>query len=434
MRYGVFIFWLAWVAGASPLLADEPVDVTDVPGVNTAVAAGAQITSAAASGTGSTSALPCPPVPALLTQVTACPNIAQVTRPNVNDDAGTARPACDGMPNQAYQQLLQFNIRGYELMNQRRALIAQRMTCLLGVPVSEAQVVDGLAQLANGVCDTSGASSRKLVISCGSSGLGAAASFSGGPNSSGDFCGTLLFNPDVVTRIRNQERVVNQMAMTSPNYQAATNQLELYKQDLVDGIIHENAHALASLLQSRIPGASMSSPPNRTCSVGPLMQEYVAGCRFFDGERDARLRMRMGTPTFDRDHYRPYADITVIEAAVPRLERSTQRNRARAERLRAQATRRTLSFDDRRVLETYDFEVEQLARFRVERPCAEAEALDPVKYMYRDLDQAAAGCGVVPSGRYRNEATARSLARDIVGMGAGCTNARTTMFGSSGTP
>jgi hypothetical protein len=402
--------------------------VTGEPGINTAIAAGAEISGAA---NPAPAASPCPPARVLLTQVTACPNISRVTRPTTRV-GDLVRPVCDGMSDAAYQQLVLFNIRGYALMNQARANIARRMTCLLGVAVSEAQITDGLAQLAQKLCDTSGSPTRLFSVTCGDSGMGAAASFSAGASDDPDYCGRIMFKPDVVTRIRDRERRLSGVPLGHPNYVTFASDYELAKQDLVDGIIHENTHALASLLRRAIPGASMDAPPNRSCSVGALTQTYTPLCNFYDGERNnARLTMVIGKSGFDHDNYRPFADVGLIDQELPRLRRTVSRGRAYAERLRSSSRRRMLNSAERAELETYDFSAAQLTRFESERACAVVDAQDP-QYIYTDLDRPPGACAAVPSGRYRNEVTARSIARDIAGYG--CVNARTTMFGPTGTP
>ena len=427
---------VAWADDDDPV---PPAVVTGAPGVSTAIAVGATITGTVASGTTGTVACPVvAPVPALLTQVNSCSNISSVTRPTVVSDMGTTRPACDSLADPAYQELVQANIRAYALMNSRRQMIAQRMTCLLGVPVSEAQITDGLGQLSNLLCDTTGSANRNFVIDCGSSGAGATASYGGGlPYEPGrvtdQFCGSLRFRGDAIARIRDQERNVRGMSMSGPTYQQAVTQLEFLKQDFVDTIVHENTHALSSLLARQIPNASMSNPPNRTCSVGPMVRQYSAGCRFFDGQRDTALTMRLGTPAFDRGHYRPYATTEVINESIPRLEREIRSGRRAAERIRTASASRALTPAEIINLEGYDSRVRSLARFRAEMPCAAAADADPNGFMYQDIDQPTGGCGAIPSGTYRNEAAARAVARDITGGGS-CPASRTAIFGARGTP
>ncbi|MCC7441462.1 MAG: hypothetical protein IT285_07505 [Bdellovibrionales bacterium] len=421
---------LAWGVQALAGPGDPPEDVTGAAGVSTAVA-GPATASGAIAGMGCPT---CAPTPALLTQVNSCSQIGSVTRPNAEGSGGGVGPACNHMSDANYQQMVWLNLTGLRVLNDSRAAIAQRMSCLLGVPISAGQVTDALARMSNLLCDTSGTANRAFVVACGSRGIGATASWGGGlpysPGSpSSDFCGSLTFNDTAVSRVDDAGNRARTAAIGSSSYQSAATNWEFRKTDLVDSILHENTHALGSMLMRTVPGASMSNPPSRSCSVGPLPRQYRPGCRFFDGDRDTRLTMAIGTRGFDESTYRPYATVAAADQQIAYLTREIRSRRGRAEAaIRRRTAGRTLTDAQTRLVTEYEEMQREKARYGAARPCSVALDADP-NLIYTDLDNATASAcgGAAPSGTFRNESTARAVARDIIASSS-CGNVMSRFF------
>ena len=360
---------------------------------------------------------------ALLTSVGSCSEIERVTRPMV-DMNGTLETACPSLNTSEYRQLLGINITSLALMNESRNSIANRMSCLLGVEISPAQITHALGSMSQMLCDTSGTATRDFVITCGSSGAGSTASFEGSlpydPGRPTDhFCGTVQFRPNAISRVEE--------AMRDRESESA----QFRKMDLMDSVLHEQAHALASFLQKTIPGASMSNPPSHSCSVGRLTDRYTTGCRFFDGSRERGIELQIGTAGTDRSTYAPYPTLDYITRTVPEITArlgSLASARRRIEGIRARGRplteAQTATWEEIQQLEG---DLEQLNSTRV---CAERIEANP-RAIYSDLDSPENTCGAIPSSRYRNESAARAIARDILISRSRCENAAGEFFTES---
>ncbi len=397
-------------------------DITQLPGTTSVVRGigGIEAATTDLSGAGSRC-----PGPTEFTNVTQCSEMQSVTQPYIMRD-GELTPACPGMSDRQYRQLLGINIAALRLMNQSRRMIAQRMTCLLGVTVSEAQVTNSLGSMAGLLCDSSGRTSRDFVVSCGDSGVGSTASFQGGlpyaPGQSVDtFCGTVQFRPDAISRTED--------AMRNARASGQASAAEFRKLDLMDSVIHEQTHALVRSLTRTLPGADASAPPNHSCSVGTLSNSYESGCRFFDGQRDQNVQIQIGSSGTDATQYRPYRSVSSIDERRMSLERDLGRLQSRIPAIQDRLTRgRPLSSSQQRDWDMFQALTTESTRLTTERGCAVAAEASPRAISTTDFDSPTNPCGVTPSGRFRNETTARAVARDILRSRSGCESASREFF------
>ena len=404
------------LASTSHGVEPQAVPITHQPGVDTAVAAAQSLTGLAGSKTqappnGSSAECDSNSIPpALKTSVPACEK--KITRPTVVNLNGDDEPACRNLPDPSYRQLVFLNTQALRLIATKARLVAARMSCLLGVRISEAEITDSLAKMDAMLCDDSGAGYRSFIVNC-SYEQGQSASFD--PNrpygskaieGEPDFCGALEINPESLDKVA-REKNVSDLAMVRAN-----------RQQFADTLVHENIHALTSYLRERFKnrGASTSAPPGTDglseCSVGSLRGTIdLPACGPWFTRESLSLSpvagLQLGSPGHDAGSYRPYP---TSEAARQQI------TSAETELSRLNKLRRTPQVDADIAKWT-----ERKAEYERLMPCALAFETNPNSYIRKELDSRktpwSPECKERPSGKYRDEANARFLAFLITGGG-----------------
>lgn len=416
--------------------AQVPTDVTGLAGFNTAVRAG-QVAAVPGALNTSGNTLTCPRgmvPPPHRTSIPAC-DTSKVTRPSVEKN-GQPESACPGMNDSRYQQIVFLMQQTYRLMASRADLIALKMTCLIGVPVSAADVTDALAEMSDELCATGANAKRNFVVSCDQN-LNASADFGAGMpydsqvNCGNQFCGSIDIKPSFLDSVDAAEN--------SRDYNdQATADRRKKRQDITDTFVHENTHALASFLQKRFAGqgASMTNPPAKCPGgVGRLTRQYRMNCGNSFTTSSGPVTYRIGNDMGDQNNYRPYPDLAYLNTNIATQQTWLRQHGAQARALEARVARNpnmNLSSAQQTLISNYDSYTQGVATMQSQLPCAQAysAANPPGAITQVDWDASMNTCGVPPSGTYRNEAAARSVAMMVTGVG--CQQADGFYFNSYG--
>ena len=180
--------------------------------------------------------------PTLETEIPSCDIIGKIREP---DPEGNA--ACGRLDRGTYNKLIFLSLQGLKALNLKRAHVASRLSCLLGVRISPEMVTDALAKVSRDICSADEFPNHRVgcTYDSGESAAWSGDSFTAG-SEKGPQGGSLLLNPTDFER----ENTTN-----GKSYQA----------NFVNSVVHEEAHLLATYFNTRIPNASFN--PARRASV-----------------------------------------------------------------------------------------------------------------------------------------------------------------------
>ncbi|MEK7689856.1 MAG: hypothetical protein AAB425_02425 [Bdellovibrionota bacterium] len=186
--------------------------------------------------------------PTLETEIPSCDIIGKIREP---DPEGNA--ACGRLDRGTYNKLIFLSLQGLKALNLKRAHVASRLSCLLGVRISPEMVTDALAKVSRDICSADEFPNHRVgcTYDSGESAAWSGDSFTAG-SEKGPQGGSLLLNPTDFER----ENTTN-----GKSYQA----------NFVNSVVHEEAHLLATYFNTRIPNASFNPGAAGLCaSVGQL--------------------------------------------------------------------------------------------------------------------------------------------------------------------
>jgi len=188
------------------------------------------------------------------------PVVTLPSRPFLPEVCDGVQP-CSSKDIRKYRQMTFLVSQGLKLLKNNSLHLKRKMSCLLGVDISEALIVDRLIRMTKELCS----SSRTRAISVGCSvGVGTSASWD--PNQTSQ----ASENPSNLNAQCHGQLNLKFDALNDPDSRDRSEYHKCKIAALMDGIVHESTHALTSYLSRTVPGASMertsTSDHSRFCN------------------------------------------------------------------------------------------------------------------------------------------------------------------------